>query len=77
MAFSAEYASNHPTRDEIQGIVAPTVLEFGSPDCPHCQEAEPKVKAAFQDFPASVTSSWRTTRTRCSAGRSTWTNGRR
>ena len=51
MAFSAEYSSNHPTRDEIQGIVAPTVLEFGSPDCPHCQEAGPKVKAAFQDFP--------------------------
>ena len=52
--YSAEYATNHPTRDEIQGIVEPTVLEFGSPDCPHCQEAEPKVKAAFQDFPGHM-----------------------
>ncbi|MCH2558352.1 MAG: thioredoxin family protein [Alcanivorax sp.] len=49
--YSAEYATNHPTRDEIQGIVEPTVLEFGSPDCPYCQKTEPMVKAAFQDFP--------------------------
>ncbi|GAA5120420.1 thioredoxin family protein [Alloalcanivorax gelatiniphagus] len=49
--YSAEYATNHPTRDEIQGIAEPTVLEFGSPDCPYCQKTEPMVKAAFQDFP--------------------------
>ena len=46
---AAATSSSSPKADEIQGIVAPTVLEFGSPDCPHCQEAEPKVKAAFQD----------------------------
>ncbi len=51
MTYSAEYATDHPTRDEVDAIREPTVVEFGRPDCPHCQAAAPLVKAAFADFP--------------------------
>lgn len=51
MSFSEDYATNHPTRDEIDGIRAPTVLEFGQPSCPCCQASEPVIRSAFKDFP--------------------------
>ena len=31
MTYSAEYATDHPTRDEVEAIREPTVVEFGQP----------------------------------------------
>ena len=47
MTYSAEYATDHPTRDEVEAIREPTVVEFGQPGCGHCQAAAPLIKAAF------------------------------
>ena len=49
MTYSAEYATDHPTRDEVEAIREPTVLEFGQPGCGYCQAAAPLIQAAFAD----------------------------
>lgn len=50
MTYSAEYATDHPTRDEVEAIREPTVVEFGQPGCGYCQAAAPLIKTAFADF---------------------------
>ncbi len=54
MTYSAEYATDHPTRDEVEAIREPTVVEFGQPGCGYCQAAAPLIKAAFADFTGVV-----------------------
>ena len=54
MTYSAEYATDLPTRDEVEAIREPTVVEFGQPGCGHCQAAAPLIKAAFADFTGVV-----------------------
>ena len=54
MTYSAEYATDHPARDEVEAIREPTVVEFGQPGCGHCQAAAPLIKAAFADFTGVV-----------------------
>ena len=54
MTYSAEYATDPPTRDEVEAIREPTVVEFGQPGCGHCQAAAPLIKAAFADFTGVV-----------------------
>lgn len=36
-----------PTRDEIDALVAPTVIEFGAGWCGHCMAAQPLIAAAL------------------------------
>ena len=48
---TAEYANPGPTRAEIDALPGPTLLEFGVPWCPHCQAAQPIIKAALERKP--------------------------
>ena len=51
MALSKDYVTKEPVREEIDALIAPTVLEFGTPWCGYCQEAQPLVASAFADYP--------------------------
>jgi thioredoxin 1 len=51
MALSNDYVTKEPTRAEIDALDAPTVLQFGTPWCGHCQAAQPFIAAAFADHP--------------------------
>jgi thioredoxin 1 len=51
MALSNDYVTKEPTRAEIDALHAPTVLQFGTPWCGHCQAAQPFIAAAFADYP--------------------------
>jgi len=51
MALSNDYVTKEPTRAEIDALDAPTVLEFSTPWCGHCQAAQPFIAAAFADYP--------------------------
>ena len=41
-----------PTRDEIDALPGPVLLEFGASWCPHCQGLAPHVAALLKEFPA-------------------------
>jgi thioredoxin 1 len=41
------YASTAPSREQIDALVRPTVLEFGTGWCGHCRAAEPLLASAF------------------------------
>lgn len=45
------YAPLEPTRAEIDALNGPTLIEFGSPSCPHCRAAQPLLAAAIADHP--------------------------
>ena len=51
MALSSNFVTKELTREEIDALNAPTVLEFGTAWCGHCQEAQPLIAAAFVDYP--------------------------
>lgn len=40
-----------PTRDEVDAMRGPVLLEFGINECPHCQAAQPLVADALQRHP--------------------------
>lgn len=41
------YASVEPSRQEIDALAGASVVEFGVPWCPHCQNAQALIAAAF------------------------------
>jgi thioredoxin 1 len=47
MTATHDYATNEPSRSEIDAFPGPTLLEFGSPWCGHCRRAQPLIDAAF------------------------------
>jgi thioredoxin 1 len=49
--MTAEYAAAEPSREEVDGLEGPALLEFGSPWCGHCMAAQPKIAAAIADHP--------------------------
>ncbi len=51
LALSNDFVTKEPTRAEIDALNAPTVLEFGTAWCGHCQAAQPLIAAAFADYP--------------------------
>ena len=51
MALSEEYVTKEPARAEIDALKPPTVLQFGTAWCGHCQAAQPLIAAAFADYP--------------------------
>jgi thioredoxin 1 len=45
------YAAAEPPRGEIDALVGPALLEFGSPYCGHCRAAQPLLAAALAGHP--------------------------
>ena len=46
-----DYVNPGPTRDEIDALQEPTLLEFGTPWCGHCQRAQPLITEAMAGHP--------------------------
>jgi thioredoxin 1 len=46
------YQNPGPTREEVDALQAPTVLQFGTDWCGFCQAAAPSIDAALKDYPA-------------------------
>ncbi|MDT3670336.1 MAG: thioredoxin family protein [Aromatoleum sp.] len=51
MAMNTEYAAVEPSRDEVDALEGPTVVEFGTGWCGHCRAAQPAIAAAFAAHP--------------------------
>jgi thioredoxin 1 len=49
--MTAEYAAPEPSREEVDALEGPALLEFGSPWCGHCMAAQPKIAAAMAAHP--------------------------
>jgi len=46
------YAGNHvPTRDEVDHMAGPVLLEFGTDWCGYCQAVQPHLAALLPSFP--------------------------
>jgi len=41
-----------PTREEIDALPGPVVLEFGASWCPHCQALAPVLAGLLKEFPS-------------------------
>jgi thioredoxin 1 len=48
----AEYPQEEPTREAVDAMAGPTLLEFGSPWCGHCRRAQPLIAEALGAHPA-------------------------
>jgi thioredoxin 1 len=51
MPYSAQHLTQAPTREQTDRLPGPTVLEFGTPWCGHCQRAQPLIEQALQNRP--------------------------
>lgn len=51
MPYTSHHLSQAPTREQTDRLPGPTVLEFGTPWCGHCQRAQPLIEQALQDRP--------------------------
>jgi thioredoxin 1 len=47
MTMNHVYAEVEPPREDIDALRGTTVVEFGAPWCPHCQNAQAPIAAAF------------------------------
>jgi thioredoxin 1 len=47
MSAAAQYDSVGPSREEVDRLAGPTVLEFGTPWCGYCRAAQPIIAAAL------------------------------
>ena len=49
--MSTAYAATEPTREEIDALQGPALLEFGSPWCGWCRRAQPLIADALAAHP--------------------------
>lgn len=49
--MNTDYAAAEPARAEVEALVGPTLLEFGSPTCGHCRRAQPLIAQALAAHP--------------------------
>jgi thioredoxin 1 len=49
--METSYATAAPTRDEVDALAGPTVLEFGTGWCGWCRAAQPLIAGAFASHP--------------------------
>jgi thioredoxin 1 len=47
MTYAAQHLAQAPTREDIDQLQGVTVVEFGTPWCPHCQNAQPLIEQAL------------------------------
>lgn len=45
--------ADEPSRDEIDAMREPVVIEFGASHCGHCRAAQPLIAAALEQHPAA------------------------
>lgn len=48
MAFATNYSADAPTREELDQISGPLVVEFGTGWCGYCRAAQPSIAEAFE-----------------------------
>ena len=48
---ATEDNSREPTRDEIDRLEGPVIVEFGSSWCPHCRALAPRLARLLEDYP--------------------------
>ena len=48
---SADFAGREPTREEVDRLQGPVVLEFGTEWCGYCQALRPHLAALLKQFP--------------------------
>ena len=48
MPYAAQHLAEPPTRDAIDALRGPAVLEFGTPWCGHCERAQPLIARALE-----------------------------
>ncbi len=47
MTFTNQHLAQEPSRTEVEALPGNTVIEFGTPWCPHCLGAQPLIEAAL------------------------------
>jgi thioredoxin 1 len=52
MAMSKVYEEIEPSRDDVDAMQGPAVVEFGAPGCGHCLAAQPLLESAFAGYPS-------------------------
>jgi thioredoxin 1 len=51
MPLAATYIADEPSRDEVNRLAGPVVLEFGTAWCGYCRALEPELSALLDRYP--------------------------
>ncbi|HEY0879656.1 MAG TPA: thioredoxin family protein [Zeimonas sp.] len=51
MTMNRDYAEREPSREEVDGLAGPTLVEFGTPWCGYCSRTQPMLETALAAHP--------------------------